>query len=341
MNSLFKSAGPEPHKENGKSTGLLGGRRAVVGVDVGATMIKAVVLERRHGDVALKRVALAATPPSAVTSGVLTDSIGVARALKALWNDYGIAENRIAAAVAGERVICRTDVADETDRGDLDGFVEHCVRKELSSDAAGCCWGYEARPEPREGAVVWLTADVAGVHWMRDTAGLAGATPALIEGQSSALVNAYVFNYEPGPTDTALLLHLGARYLTVVLMMGGAPLIGRDIALNSDWRAGDGAVSTRAAQALERSRAQLDDRLAAFGLGSLDSVSRAYVSGGPARSADTTDALRGLLPGGIEEFESFRRISYVQASEYGQVVREHGPALAIAAGLALQGISDL
>jgi Tfp pilus assembly PilM family ATPase len=304
-------------------------------------MIKAVVLERRQGDVALKRVALAATPPKAVTAGVLTDSIGVARALKSLWNDYGITETRIAAAVAGERVICQADVADSTDRRDIDGFVENRVRKELLSDATSCCWGYEVRQEPREGAVVWLSADSAGVDWIRDTAGLAGATPVLIEGQSSALMNAYVFNYEPGPTDVALLLHLGARFLTVVLLLGGTPLAGRDVALSKDWSAADEPAPVRAARALEQLKPRLETRLGGYGLGALHSVPRVYVSGGPARSAETIDRLRPKFSGEIEEFDAFRRISYVQASESGQVVREHGPALAVAAGLALQGIADL
>ncbi len=341
MNSLFNSAEPAAPKENGKSGGLLGGRRPLVGVDIGATMIKAIVVERRQGDVALKRVALTATPPNAVTSGVFTDSIGVARALKSLWNDYGITETRIAAAVAGERVICQADIADSRERQDLERFVESRVRQELPSGTSNCRWGYELRQEPREGAVVWLSADSTGVDWVRDTAGLAGATPVLVEGQSSALVNCYVFNYEPGPTDVALLLHLGVRHVTIALLLGATPLAGRDVALAQDWEARVEAAPSRAARALEQMKPRLDDRLTAFGLGSLDAVPRVYLSGGPARASKVVDYLRPLLRGEIEELDPFRRISYVKASEAGQVVREHGPSLAVATGLALQGIPDL
>ena len=107
MNSLFDDVAEE--QEGGtsprrKMLPKLGRSVRMTGLDVGATMIKVVALERRPEGVVLRQAALASTPPGVATEGVLTDGISVARALKSLWNDYSVSDQRVAAAVSGERV---------------------------------------------------------------------------------------------------------------------------------------------------------------------------------------------------------------------------------------------
>ncbi len=308
------------------------GRTArMTGLDVGSTMIKAVVLERQADGIILRQAALAATPPGVVTAGVLTDGITVARALKSLWSDYSMQDQRVASAVSGDRVFCQMDETKGLGDVDLDRFVEDKIAETLSYPPDSASSGYQEVP----GGAVWVAAPVESIDWIRETVRLSSKTPVSIETQSCALANAYSFSYQPGTEDVVLLVHVGAQRASLVLMRGEVPLYGRDVVINGDWPVAVQSVPERVINALDLHWDQIELRARP------SDVSRILISGGAAGVNELKESILGRTGKPVEEMDPFLRISYSPGAGPGQVVAEHRCSLAVAAGLALQGLVDV
>ena len=333
MNSLFddvaeeQAGGTSPRR---KLLPKLGRSVRMTGLDVGATMIKVVALERRPEGVVLRQAALASTPPGVATEGVLTDGISVARALKSLWNDYSVSDQRVAAAVSGERVFCQAEEASESERRDLPALARSRMAETISYPPDSASSGYQEVP----GGFVWVAAPAESIDWIRETVRLSSKTPTLIQAQSCALANAYGFSYEPDAQDVALLLHVGARRASLVLMRGEVPIYGRDVVINVAWPASVRSVPERVIGALDLHWDQIELRSRPAQL------SRILVSGGPTSAPELKQAIQARTGKPVEEFDAFLRVSYSPGAGPGRVVAEHRSSLAVAAGLALQGLEE-
>ena len=333
MNSLFDEVAEVPEATTSlrkKMLPKLARSVRMTGLDVGATMIKVVTLERRPEGVALRQAALASTPPGVTSEGVLTDGIAVARALRSLWNDYSLTDQRIAAAVSGERVLCQAEEAGELERGDLPALAKSRMAETISYPADSAASGYQETP----GGFVWVAAPAESVDWIRETIRLSAKTPTLIQAQSCALANAYAFSYQPAAEDVALLVHVGARRASLVLMRGELPIYGRDVVINLAWPASARSVPERVIGALDLHWDQIELRSRPAEL------SRILLSGGPASAPELKQAIQARTGKPVETLDVFLRVSYSPGEGPGRVVAEHRPSLAVAAGLALQGLEE-
>lgn len=302
----------------------------MTGLDVGAAMIKVVTLERLSDGVVLRQAALASTPPGVTTEGVLTDSIAVARALRSLWNDYSLTDQRVAVAVSGERVLCQAEAASESEKGDFSVLAKNRMAETINYPADSATSGYQETPD----GFVWVAAPNQDIDWIRDTVRLSAKTPALIQAQSCALANAYAFNYQPAAQDVVLLVHVGARRASLVLMRGDVPIYGRDVVINLAWPANARSVPERVVGALDLHWDQIESRSKPAEL------SRVLLSGGPASAPELKQAIETRAGKPVEMLDAFSRVGYSPGEGSGRAVAEHRSSLAVAAGLALQGLEE-
>lgn len=310
-------------------------KRPLIGLDVGSSMVKAVVLQRRHGRIALKHAAMAGTPAGVLTEGALTDGITVARALKSLFSDYGISERRVATAVGGEKVWCQSDRA-TSGSGDLEAFVRGRAGSVSGLPAESMVCDFQPVESAIEGSVFWVCCSAEQVDWIREAVFLAGKAPAVVDPQACALANAYSFNYQPKPSESALLINIGARNLTIALMRGWAIAYAREHVIAKDWLSpGSDELLARVLRGLDSHWDALHERADPHLLEKL------YVAGGAARASGLLQALQERTGLHADELDPFHRISYSPGSAAGRIVGEHGPTLAIGVGLALRSFEDL
>lgn len=332
MNSLFNDVTEQSESATSPRAKLPKLARSVrmTGLDVGAAMIKVVTLERRPEGVVLRQAALASTPPGVTTDGALTDGIAVARALRSLWNDYSLMDQRVAVAVSGERVLCQAEEASDLEKGDLPALAKSRVAETIAYPADLAVSGYQETP----GGFVWVAAPTEGIDWIRETVRLSAKTPTLIQAQSCALANAYSFSYQPAAKDVVLLVHVGARWVSLVLMRGENPIYGRDVVMNLAWPAGAGSIPERVTGALDLHWDQIELRSRPAQL------SRVLLSGGPSSAPELKQAIETRTGRPVELLDAFSQVGYSPGEGPGRVVAEHSPSLAVAAGLALQGLEE-
>ncbi len=312
--------------------------KPVVGLDIGTSMIKAVVLERRNDGLALKRIGYAETPRGALTNGVLTDSVAVSEQLRLLFTDYGIRTRRIAVGTGGEKVLCQTERLGWRSPEERLALIEQSVASTIPYPIERAAVAFEEMEQPGEGdgVLFWASAPLDHVDWLRETVALSGRLPAIVDMEACALANAIVYNYQPAADAASVLLHVGTRKVIAGLLRGDRLDYGRCAPIPGQ-RPGERLVS-------------FTDRV----LGSIDSfwdalnqrakplrLQRLFISGGPLEVAGIGEALHSRYGLGVTEVDPFRRISCSTQVDSGALSADEGSTFSVAVGLALRAFEEL
>ncbi|MEZ5362539.1 MAG: pilus assembly protein PilM [Bryobacterales bacterium] len=306
-------------------------KQTCLGLDLGSSALKAVELEREDGRVVLRAAASAATPAGALTEGALTDGLAVAEGIKAMLDQRKIRARNVAAAVGGDRVVCRTDMPRT---GEIEAFVRAKAASAVQYALDAACVGWQPVESMIEGSVMWTAAPVEQVDWVRATAALAGRAPNLVTPQACAIANIYGHGYEPSGRNAVLILHIGARRMLAMAMRGWAVAYSCDIALGRQ-RSIEGAELDR--RVLDTLEPHLDPLTASVRPYELELV---LLSGGGAASESLSKALQERSGVDVDRLDPFRKIGYSPESEAGRTAQQYGPAMAVAAGLALTGLGE-
>lgn len=310
--------------------------KELLGVDFGSSLIKAVLLSRAEGEIALQHALVAATPPGVVTSGELTDALTVGRTLRTVCKDQHLKARQVAVAVAGEKVYAQLETLPRDLEGGLDEFVQDAMMKVVPYSIDRAAFDFErlSEGEGPSREVLWVSTGSEQVEWVREAVTLAGKTPAVVDAQACALANAYVFAYRPSKDETVALLHIGPRVMTMALVRGSMLLSSRDAVLSREPSA-SGSVKEAAIGELEQRWDSLLHHATPR------APSKIYVSGGAAQSDELRDALQEFSGLAVEKLNPFQTMTLPPDSESGRNAAEHGPVFAVAVGLALRGFDDL
>ena len=316
----------------------MGWRPALLGLDIGSTTIKAVLLHRPYGRITLKQAAIAPTPRDAVTEGTLTGGIEVASQLSRLFTDFGIRARQVAVAVGGDKVHCQCDSVSDEDGLGLDEMVRRAAEKILPYPVENALLDYQPVGADRDSApweVLWVSTPAEQVEWLRETVVLAGKNPAFVDVQACALANAFANNDEPDKNSPCVLLHVGACYLIVCLMQGRTLRFARHVSIAK-------RQTTLAPSSLsERVIAQVDGfweeltRMAAP-----DPLQSIYLSGGAAGSNWLEEAVRARMGLPVHQLDPMRTISYSPGSDAGKLMLDHKSEMTLAIGLALRAFPN-
>ena len=317
-------------------------RRAkpILGLDIGSHSIKVVVLVRRRSRIELKEAALAETPPRALTNGVLTDGLILSERLRSLRAMFHLQTSRVAVAAGGDKVYCQADSVRDEEGDGFYAVVENAAQAVVPYPLASAAFDYQeihCDPDSSRRTVLWVSSAPEQVDWLRQTVSLAGMTPVVVDVEACALANTFAYNYQPSANEISLLVHAGARHVTIALLRGESLVYSRGVLIGRRWMMAheSPALADRLALELDRHWDELNEYARPGGLRSL------YLSGGPARDPALAEALGRHAGLRAEVLDPFHRIDYITSTEAGRIAGSHGPALAVAVGLALRSFTDL
>jgi type IV pilus assembly protein PilM len=311
--------------------------RQLLGLDLGGSQIKAVLLTRERGQIRLKLAAVTPTPPEALTAGRITNGLLVAETIRSLCRDRHLRARKVAVAVCGDKVYSQFEQLPAGFHQEPRDLIEDAMMKVIPYAIGDAAFDYQHVVDQQgQGAgLLWVSTTVEQVEWLRETVTLAGKTPAVIDVQACALANAYSVNYRPAPSDTVILLHVGLRQMTVALVRGDVLLFSRDALLREHAAADNGALDELILAELDRRWAPLGKRAGRI------APQRIYVSGGGCLSPQLRESLHNETGLPVEELNPFRSISFSPSSDNGRAVEQQASTLAIAVGLALRSFEGL
>jgi type IV pilus assembly protein PilM len=227
----------------------------------------------------------------------------------------------------------------------------------------------ETNPSRNAQMEVLLAAAKKGrVEELTQVARGANLTPAVIDVDMLALINAFEVNYpEAVDSGAVAMVHLGASMMTVLIVKNGLTTFQRDIALGGNQYTAEiqrvlglsheeaeavklgvpteAPPPANALAALQRVTQEVVteiQRSFEFYLASAgdDPVERVYLSGGSSRMKGLSQVLESRLQLSVELLDPFRRIDVPEKLFAAEYVHDMGPIAAVAAGLALRQKGD-
>jgi len=193
----------------------------------------------------------------------------------------------------------------------------------------------------------------------------AGLVPAVVDVDSIAAGNAFELCHPVGDDQVPMIVNVGASFMNINILHAGAPLFTRDVPMGGGLYTAEMqkqlAVSFAEAEQMKVGRREPGDRsgkieeimrtvstllatevqrsYSFFAASYPDRlVTKAFLTGGAARSAFLKELLAEKLGVAVEIFDPFEGLSVDDRSVDRAVVAEYGPAGTVALGLALRNL---
>lgn len=346
-------------------------RRAepLVGLDIGSSAVKAIVLRRRSRGRAVAAYGREPMPRGCIVDGEVADPDAVAEVVRRVFDRNGIGTRRVATAVSGNAVIVKRITLPLMDEDDLAESIRWEAEQHVPFDTRDVNLDYQvlragADAENRTSMEVLLVAaKKEKVAAYADVVAAAGGSPAVVDVAAFALQNAFEVNHGIDPARVTMLVNAGASGMNVNVVAGGQSLFTRDVAVGGDayteglrselglsfddadrlkqGQAVDGAgpedagpivraVSEDLSLEIEKT---FDFFRAATGAERIDEL---VVGGGSAAVEGFLEALEGRFAVPVSPLDPFRRIDRGPGAAGADGYGEPDPAAAVAVGLALR-----
>jgi type IV pilus assembly protein PilM len=339
-------------------------QKAVVGLDIGSSSIKAVELKGSKQGYELVSFGLEPLAQDTVVDGAIMDAPLVAGAIGTIFDKQAVKSRAVATAVSGHSVIVKRVMLPMMSEEDLYDRIQSEASQHIPFDIADVNLDYqllESVDSQMDVLLVAVKKDKILNH--TNVLAQAGKTPTVVDIDAFALQNCYEVNYDPDPGQTVALLNIGASVMNINIVRGGVPLFTRDVSVGgnqyTDALQKELDLSYEDAERLKRGEAiagvasehrdtilrsvsdililEIQKTFDFFrATASGENIQRIYVAGGSARVPGLVDLLREEFALPVEELYPFRKIIINPGRHSEDQVRELAPRLAIAVGLALR-----
>src|ERR1700739_688284 len=340
-------------------------QKALVGLDIGSSSIKAVELKSTKHGYELVSFGLEALAQDTVVDGAIMDAPLVAGAISNIFDSNKVKTKNVATAVSGHSVIVKRVSLPTMTEEELYDRIQAETSQHIPFDIADVNLDHqllEAMDSQMDVLLVAVKKDKILNH--TNVLAQAGKTPVVVDIDAFGLQNCFEVNYEPDAGQTVALLNIGASVMNINIVRGGIPLFTRDVSVGGNQytdalqkeldlsfedaerlKKGDSlpSVTDEQKQQILRSVSdiltlEIQKTFDFFGAtASGESIQRIVVAGGTARVPGLVDLLREEFAMPVEELNPFRKVSIDPGKHSDDQIREMAPRLAIAVGLALRG----
>src|SRR5712692_7082677 len=345
---------------------MFGGSRQkpLVGLDIGSSSIKAVELKGSNQGYELVSCGLEPLAQDTVVDGAIMDAPLVAGAITNIFEQQKIKTKSVATAVSGHSVIVKRVTLPAMTEEELYDRIQSEASQHIPFDIADVNLDYqllESVDTQMEVLLVAVKKDKILNH--TNVLAQAGKAPTVVDIDAFALQNCFEMNYDPEPSQTVALLNMGASVMNINIVRGGVPLFTRDVSVGgnqyTDALQKELDLSFEGAERLKKGESiagVADDHRATIlrsvsdilileiqktfdffrATASGENIQRIYLAGGTARVPGLVELLREEFAMPVEELYPFRKIVPNPSRHSEDQIREMGPRLAIAVGLALR-----
>ena len=346
--------------------------RAVVGLDIGSSAVKAVELKAAGKAFRVAAFGMQSVPPDSIVDGAIVDSSAVADAIRRLFeSNKALKAKNVCASLSGNAVIVKKITLPVMTTTELDESIYWEAEQYIPFEIHDVNLDYQildpgTGPEARGSMEVLLVA--AKKEKIEDYTGViaqAGRTPLIVDVDAFALQNAYEANYGLEPGQVVVLMNAGASAINVNILQGDQSVFTRDISMGGNayteavqkdldlpfdtaeqLKKGvpvDGATFEEARPVLravtENVLLEIQKTFDFFAASSSDQIDRIVLSGGASRVDDFRKMLQDRFDTPVEEFDPFRTITWDAKTLDADPV-EVASSAAVAVGLALRRVGD-
>jgi type IV pilus assembly protein PilM len=347
--------------------------RAIVGLDIGSSAVKAVELQPAGRAFRVAAYGTEPVPADAIVDGAIIDAGAVADAIRRLFDgNKAFKAKDVCASLSGNAVIVKKITLPVMTESELSESIYWEAEQYIPFDIQDVNLDYQildpgTGPESRGSMDVLLVA--AKKEKIGDYTGViaqAGRTPVIVDVDAFALQNAYDANYGLEPGRVVVLLNAGASAININILQGDQSVFTRDISMGGNayteavqkeldlpfetaeqLKKGipvDGATFEEAQPVLhavtENVLLEIQKTFDFFkATASSDQMDRIMLSGGASRVDGFREMLQERFNAPVEDFDPFRTVTWDTKKLPGDPA-DMAATAAVAVGLALRKVSD-
>ena len=220
--------------------GLTKKSKAVVGLDIGSSAVKAVELKPAGKGFRVVALASEPVPPDSIVDGAIIDGAAVADAIRRLFENKAFKTKEVAASLSGNSVIVKKISLPVMTPSELSESIYWEAEQYIPFDIQDVNIDYQIL-DPGTGPDSKGTMDVllvaAKKEKIADYTGViaqAGRVPVVVDVDAFALQNAYETNYGLDPHAVTVLLNAGASAININIINGDQSVFTRDISVGGN-----------------------------------------------------------------------------------------------------------
>src|SRR6185436_11768579 len=318
--------------------------KAVVGLDIGSSAVKAVELKPSGKGFRVAAFGSQPVPPDSIVDGAIIDAGAVADAIRRLFEgNKAFKAKDVCASLSGNAVIVKKITLPVMTQAELDESIYWEAEQYIPFDVQDVNLDYQildpgTGPESRGSMEVLLVA--AKKDKIGDYTGViaqAGRNAVVVDVDAFALQNAYEVNYGIDPNAVVVLLNAGASATNINILQGDQSVFTRDISmggnaytealqreLNLPYESADalkrgepieGETYDEARPVLravtENVMLEIQKTFDFFkAAAASDKIDRIVLCGGASRAEGFTEMLTERFEAPVESFDPFRNVAF-------------------------------
>ena len=351
---------------------MLGRAKALVGLDIGSSAVKAVELKAVGKGYKVSAFGSETVPPDSIVDGAIIDGGAVADAIRRLFDGRGIKNKTVVASLSGNAVIVKKITVPVMTEAELAESIYWEAEQYIPFDIQDVNLDYlivdNGAASGKGTMEVLLVA--AKKEKIADYTGViaqAGRSAAVVDVDAFALQNAYEINYGIEAQAVVALLNAGASATNINILNGDQSVFTRDISmggnaytealqreLNLPYELADqlkrgfaveGVTFEDARPVLravtENVMLEIQKTFDFYkGTASSDRIDRIMLSGGASRAEAFTEMLTHRFDAPVEGLDPFKRVAFDTKKFQVESASDVAPTVAVAVGLALRRAGD-
>ena len=242
MRCLIAGRGLGKSRQTGTLEGVFnmfggGKQKALVGLDIGSSSIKAVELKSTKQGYELMSFGLEALAQDTVVDGAIMDAPLVAGAISNIFDAQKVKTRNVATAVSGHSVIVKRVTLPAMSEDELYDRIQSEASQHIPFDIADVNLDHqllEAVDSQMDVLLVAVKKDKILNH--TNVLAQAGKASSVVDIDAFALQNCFEVNYDPDPGQTVALLNVGcASVMNINIVRNGIPLFTlRDVSVGGN-----------------------------------------------------------------------------------------------------------
>jgi type IV pilus assembly protein PilM len=344
-------------------------KKDLVGIDIGSSSVKLVQLKESKEGYQLVKIGMVQLPAEAIVDNTLMDTSSIVEAIRNLISTLGVKVAQAACSISGNSVIIRKIGFPVMTSDELEEQIHWEAEQYIPFDINDVNIDFHILGpdefDPAKMNVILVASKKDIINDYVAVFNEAGITLTVLDVDSFAVQNAFEINYDPAPDEVIALANIGSNIMNLNIIRDGVSLFTRDVqlggnlyteeiqkklALKSD-EAEKLKISGMAAsdEAVRGLILQVNDTLSMELYRSVDfynananedKITKMYVSGGCCKTPFLLDAIQKRLSVPVEIIDPFKKIICLDKQLDSGYLKDVGPHVTVAVGLAMRRYAD-
>jgi type IV pilus assembly protein PilM len=357
---------------------MFGGKKSLVGLDIGSSAVKAVELKQTKKGFQLVHFRMVPLPPEAIVDGAIMNSGAVVEAVSELIATEKIKNKEVATSVSGHSVIVKKIKLPQMTEEELEESIQWEAEQYIPFDITDVNLDVQILgPDEQNVGQMEVLLVAAKKDMINDHMAVlheAGLTPLVMDVDAFAIENMFEANYGVTEGETVVLANIGASATNVNILRGGVSTFTRDISIGgaqfteeiqkqlnvsheeaeSLKLGGDLGAPTETTEAVipqevggiirsvsESVAIEIQRSLDFFAATATDDkIAKIYLMGGSSKVPGLSSVVEAKLGISTEVANPFKAVQINEKNFNLAHITEVAPAAAVAMGLALRYVGD-